>query len=142
MRRALEDSRLEALSKQRDPLHAVEGTRGSLGSFIAMKTQPVATDVVIKRGVQKSALRVLAQRILEQHAENKTRILLKRSKKGKYTYTELVSRKAMDKHSVDTLTEKLSKLVASRKRFTHLILKPVIKGGKIYERLLTTFSLL
>ena len=142
MRKVLEDSRLEELSKQRDPLHDVRGSRGSLGRYIAMKTQPVATDVVIRRGVQKSALRILAERILDQHAENKTRLLLKRSKKGKYTYTEYVSRKMMDKITVDALTEKLFKLVASRKRFTHIIIKPVSQGGKIYERLRTTFTLL
>jgi len=68
--------------------------------------------------------------------------LLKRTKKGKYTYTEIISRKLMDSMSVDALMEKLFKIVSSRKKFTHLIIKPVIQGGKIYERLKSNFSLL
>ena len=107
-----------------------------------MKTQPAATDVLIRRGVQKSALRILAERILEQHAENKTRLLLKRTKKRKHSFTEFISRSEMDKMTVDTLLEKLLKLVMSRKKFTHLILKPVTSGGKIYDRLKASFTLL
>jgi hypothetical protein len=142
MRKIMEDTRLEELSKQRDPLHGITGSRGSLGRYIAMKTQPAATDVLIRRGVQKSALRILAERILEQHAENKTRLLLKRTKKRKHSFTEFISRSEMDKMTVDTLLEKLLKLVMSRKKFTHLIIKPVTSGGKIYDRLKASFTLL
>ena len=142
MRRILEDTRLEKLSVLRDSTHALAGISADLGRFISMKSLPSATDICIKRGVQRHALRILAQRILEQHGENPTRILLKRTKKGKYIYTEIISRKALSSMTLEQLASKIINLVASRKNYTHLIVRPVYRGGRIHDRIKSNFTLL
>ena len=142
LRKLMEDRQLELLSKNRDPLHDVPGERANLGSFISMKSTPSTTDVVIRKGVQKKALYILAQHIKNQHEEVPTRVLVKRTKKGKYTFGELLSRKALSKMLVKTLAEKLHKLVKKTKKHVHLLLKASQQGGKIHEMIASNMSLL
>ena len=142
LRKQMEDRQLEMLSKERDPLFSVPGRSAGLGRFIAMKSSPGTTDVILRRGVQKKAVYILARHIKSQHMDNPTRILIKRTKKGKFKYTEWISRKALTNMSIDDLAEKLYAMAKKRKKYLHLLLKPNQSGGRIHEIIASNMSLL
>ena len=73
---------------------------------------------------------------------NPTRIMLKRSVKGKFVYSVLLSRKALTKITVDALAEKLFKKIKKQKRYLHILLKPNQSGGRIHEIVSQNISLL
>ena len=140
--RAMDQSRLDALSRTHDPLYDVPGARGSLGRFISMKTQPAATDVVIRRAVQKKAVRILAEHVLRQHAVNRTAIYTKRSNKGRFTFTVFASPKYLDNVVVADLTAKLLKAAKSRKKYLHIVIRPSRPGGQLHDIVKSNFTLL
>ena len=88
------------------------------------------------------ALEILVERVIEQHRTHPTRILVRRTRKGKFSYREVVSRKQMGTLSVKAIAEKLLKLVRKMKNYTHLVIKPIRKGGTIYQKIKTAFTLL
>ena len=121
------------VSKIVDPLHQVRGSPSRIGSYIDLKILPNILNICIKKGVQSRALFLLAKKILEQHQTNKSHILIKRRKSGKYYFKSLISTKALSKHTPESLAEVFVKLVKSHKNYLHLIVKP-------NERMYTNFN--
>ena len=135
-------ARLNALGRSMDPFHGMPGTRASLGNDISLRSIPEITEVVVKRTVSKMAVRLLVEHIKQQHIEHPTRILVKRTRKGKFTYSTLVTRKQVGEMHVDSIVEKIWKLAKRQRKYLHLILKPNQQGGKIHDIMKNSFSLI
>ena len=129
------EERLNKLSRKRDPLHDVVGDTGSLGSRIQIKVMPSVIYICIKKAVQEEALKLLADRIMEHTKTAPTRILLKRSSKGKYSYTEWISTKAMGTLTIQDLVARLLKATRNRTKYITLALKQQRVGGAIHDRI-------
>ena len=124
-------SELDKLSKINDPLHFVLGAKSTLGSFIQMKSSPSTTHICIKKGVQKLALRRLAEHIKTQSTTHPSRLLIKRSVKGRYVYRSLVSSKKLKTMDVEELHTLLMGLIKRKTKYIQLQLKPNQRGGSL-----------
>ena len=118
------------------------GETGSLGSRIQVKVMPSVIYICIKKGVQEAALKMLADRIVEHAKTAPTRVLLKRSHKGKYSYSEFISTKALSALSVQDLTARLLKATRNRTKYITLALKQQRVGGAIHDRIRKSRSLI
>jgi len=116
-----------------EPLERIRGVPASLGEYILMKILPSALHIHIKKGVQDNALRLLAQRIIEHRADNTTRILLKRTRKGTFSYSQWINSSEMAKLTVQSLYERLLKITAGRKKSVTLVVRQSLRGGSIHE---------
>ena len=79
------------------------------------------------------AITRLVEQVKIQHRTHPTRILVKRNRKGKFSYSVLVSRKEMTKMDILEIVEKIWKAVKRIKQFLHIVLKPNQRGGTIHE---------
>ena len=84
---------------------------------------------------------MLAERILEHAKSGPTRIVLKRTVRGKYTYSEWISTKALASMDVQALLARFLKQTRNRKKYITLILKQQHMGGAIHTRIKNTQSL-
>ena len=141
MQTVLEDTVIDKLSKQVDPLHKVNGIPARLGSYIEIKSSPSISHIIVKKDVQMMALERLASHIIGQSREHPTILKMKRSKKGKFSYTKIYSANTLSSLSVQKLLHKLQTLM---KRYSqlHLILQPVQPGGRLYNMIKNGISLL
>jgi len=138
LRNPLQDSaedKVNQLSKRHDLLHDTPGMRGTLGSFITVKVNPSNIHICVKKGVQEQALQMLSQRILEHAKSGPTRLVLKRSQRGKYIYSEWISTKALAGMDVQALLDRLLKQTRTRKKYITFILKQQHVGGAIHTRI-------
>ena len=137
----MEDTIIDKLSKQVDPLHKVNGIPARLGSYIEIKSSPSISHIIVKKDVQMMALERLASHIIGQSREHPTILKMKRSKKGKFSYTKIYSANTLSSLSVQKLLHKLQTLM---KRYSqlHLILQPVQPGGRLYNMIKNGISLL
>jgi hypothetical protein len=129
------EDKLLMVSRMNDPLHDVIGKDGSLGSYIKIKVNPSTIHICIKKNVQEKALRMLADRIIEHAKGGPTRIVLKRTVKGKYIYSEWISTKSLAKMDGKILFERFMKQTKKRTRYVTIILKQKHFGGAIHERI-------
>ena len=133
--------KLHKMSLSRDPLHATSGKPGSLGSYITIKVNPSAIHICIKKGVQEQALKMLADRIVEHAKGGPTRIILKQSQRGKYSYSEWISTKSLASMTAQTLFERLLKQTKNRTKYVNIILRQQHMGGAIHDRIAKSESL-
>jgi hypothetical protein len=136
------EQKLRNVSRARDPLFGISGMGGGLGSFIELKVQPRVIYICIKKRVQQKALKMLAERIIQHAKGAPTRIILRRSHKGKYTYGEWASTKALSKMDAKALYDRLIKATKKRTKYITLILKQKRVGGAIHEAIKKTRSLI
>ena len=80
-----------------------------------------------------AALRKLAERILEHARGGPTRIILKRSQKGKYASSEWISSQALSKIDVQGLLDRLLVQTKQRKKYVNLLIKQHFLGGSIHD---------
>ena len=92
--------------------------------------------------VQEQALKLLAERILEHAKSGPTRIILKQSQRGKYSYSEWISTKALSSMSVSDLYERLLKQTKNRTKYVNIVLRQQHRGGAIHDRIKKNESLL
>ena len=78
---------------------------------------------------------MLADRIIEHAKGGPTRIVLKRTVKGKYIYSEWISTKSLAKMDGNILFERFMKQTKKRTRYVTIILKQKHLGGAIHERI-------
>jgi len=117
-----------------EPLEKIRGVPANLGEYITLKILPQALHIHIKKGVQDNAIRLLAQRIVEHRADNTTRILLKRTRKGTFSYSQWINSTDMAKLTVQAMYEKLLKITGGRKKSVTIVVRQSIRGGSIHER--------
>jgi hypothetical protein len=134
-------SQLEQISRQKDSLHGVSGIPARLGSYIVLKSSPNISHIVIKKGVQQLALKRLSQHIIGEAKEHPTRLRIKRTKKGKYSYDNLFSAMVLRGLTVEHLIEKLKQLMKRRTEL-HILLQPLQPGGKMYKMISQGISLI
>ena len=137
----LQDKRLERLEGQQ-PLGNVPGKPANLGEYIKLKILPASIHIHIRRGVQETALKLLAKRIIEHRGDNPTTILHKRIRKKKTRLTEWLKSHELSKLDVDALFQRLLKLTNDRKKNVTIIVKQGLKGGAIHDLWDKTNSLL
>lgn len=135
------EEKLHKLSVKNDPLHTISGKSGSLGSYITIKVNPSAIHICIKKGVQEQALKLLSDRILEHAKSGPTRIVLKQSQRGKYSYSEWISTKSLSKLDPNALFQRLLKQTKNRTRYVNIILRQQHIGGAIHDRIEKSESL-
>ena len=135
------EEKLHKLSMKNDPLHDTSGKSGSLGSYITIKVNPSAIHICIKKGVQEQALKLLSDRIMEHAKSGPTRIVLKQSLRGKYSYSEWISTKSLAKMDVNILFQRLLKQTKNRTRYVNMILRQQHVGGAIHDRIQKSESL-
>jgi hypothetical protein len=124
------------------PLERIKGVAANLGEYITLKILPSALHIHIKKGVQDRALRLLAQRIIEHRADNTTRILLKRTRKGTFSYSQWINSAEMSKLNIQSMYERLLKITGGRKKSVTLVVRQSLRGGSIHEMWDTHHSLL
>ena len=138
--------RTEKILKQENELHSfdhVQGQQANLGEYIDLKLVPRILYIRIKKHVQKQALQILSQRIVDHADEGQTRIVKQHNRKGKFSYKTWLSYKDMGKIDAQTLLDKLVKLTRNRTRTVTLIVRQkAIAKGNIHKLWETTFSLL
>ena len=135
------EEKLHKLSMKNAPLHDTSGKSGSLGSYITIKVNPSAIHICIKKGVQEQALKLLSDRIMEHAKSGPTRIVLKQSRRGKYSYSDWISTKSLAKMDVNILFQRLLKQTKNRTRYVNMILRQQHVGGAIHDRIQKSESL-
>ena len=116
------DEKVHRMSVLTNPLHNVSGYANSLGSYVQFKVNPRAIHICIKKGVQDDALKLLSERIIEHAKSGATRIVLKRTDRGRYVYDDWISAKALSSMDQDTLFQRLAKLAKKYKNYVNIIL--------------------
>ena len=128
----MEDDRLQKLESQY-PLGSVHGKSANLGEYITMKILPSSIYIHIKKGVQVNALKKLAKRILEHRGNIPTRLIVKRSRKGRFANSAWINASEFAKMQSDKLYERLLKLTKQRKISVTIIVKQNNLGGAIHD---------
>jgi len=105
-----------------DPLHNVMGDP-RIGSYITIKEMPWIWNIVVKKGVQRKALYMLAARIKEHNEFHHVRVLLKRKTGGRYVYKTLLSQKQIAEETDDFIAIKIAKALQKQKSI-YLVVKP------------------
>ena len=129
---SMQDKRLERLESMQ-PLGSIKGTAADLGEYITMKILPASIYIHIKKGVQLTALKKLSKRILEHRGSIPTRLIIKRSRKGRFSNSAWINATELAKMQVATLYERLLKLTGQRKKSVTIIVKQNRVGGAIHD---------
>lgn len=117
---------IHTVSRLMDPLHDIPGSLDKIGSYISFKKQPQATHICIKKGVQKKALFMLAERIVSENKFVPARLLIKRRVKGRYRFQRLVTSKKLASTTAEVLAKVFSMLMKKRAKYITLKQDPVI----------------
>ena len=141
-RNSLINQRLHQLSVHADPMHGIPGKRTRIGSSIMVRSTADLTEVIIKRGATFAAVRVLVDRAKEQNMQVGTRILIRKTRKKKFTHTVIVSSSDLKHKDADMLTRRIWNESKKQKVSLRLVIKPSKPGGSIYNRISTSFTLL
>ena len=136
------EHRVYEMSRINDPLHTTAGRPASLGSYIQLKVNPSAIHICIKKNVQEKALQMLSDLIMKHNKTGPTRIVLKRTEKGRFVYSEWISTAALSKINSATLFDRLLKQTKNRTKYVYIILRQKHVGGAIHDRVKESESLL
>ena len=123
--------------------HVRNAQSADIGEYISLKLLPAVIYITIRKGVQLTALQILARQILEHSRTDATRILLQhKPKTGRFAYHTWLTSRTMKDMDETALYNKILTITKQGKRTQTLVIRQNIRRGRIHDLWNTNFSLL
>jgi hypothetical protein len=119
-----------------------ESEQARIGEFCKVDIAPRTLYITIHKGIQRTALQILSKRIHEHTQTGTTRILLKRNKKGTYTYAVWLTSAVLKDITQSDLFQRFLDVTNNGTRAATLVVKQNIVKGHIQELWKNKHSLL